>query len=83
MKTQDITIGPITANLIMALRSIEQARNYYYLATEEMRGNVDNLTNHMTDEENTVFDNARDLVEKEIGDNIRTWAFSSNPVNEI
>ena len=35
MKTQNITVGPVTANLIMALRSVEQARNFYYLATEE------------------------------------------------
>jgi hypothetical protein len=38
---------------------------------------------HMTDDEKAVFDNARDLVEKGIGDNIRTWAFSTNPGNEI
>lgn len=83
MNTQNITVGQVTANLIMALKSIEQARNYYYLATEEMRGKVEDLTDHMTDDEKAVFDNARDLVEKGIGDSIRTWAFSTNPGNEI
>ena len=83
MNTQNITVGQVTANLIMALKSIEQARNYYYLAAEEMRGKVEDLTDHMTDDEKSVFDNARDLVEKGIGDNIRTWAFSTNPGNEI
>ena len=83
MNTQNITVGQVTANLIMALRSVEQAKNYYYLATEEMRGNVEDLTDHMTVEERTVFDNARDLVEKMIGDNIRTWANSANTLNEI
>lgn len=83
MNTQNITVGQVTANLIMALRSVEQARNFYYLATEEMRGNVEDLTDHMTVEEKTVFDNARDLVEKQIGDNIRTWAFSTDTSNEI
>ena len=83
MNTHNITVGQVTANLIMALRSIEQARNYYYLATEEMRGNVEDLTDNMTVEEKTVFDNARDLVEKAIGDNIRTWAFSTDTSNEI
>lgn len=83
MNTQNITVGQITANLIMALRSVEQARNFFYLATEEMRGNVEDLTDHMTVEEETVFDNARDLVEKLIGDSIRTWAFSTDTSNEI
>ena len=83
MNTHNITVGQVTANLIMALRSIEQARNFYYLATEEMRGNVEDLTDNMTVEEKTVFDNARDLVEKAIGDNIRTWAFSTDTSNEI
>ena len=83
MKTQNITVGPVTANLIMALRSVEQARNFYYLATEEMRGNVDDLTDNMTDEEKSVFDKARDMVEKMIGDNIRTWAFSANATEAI
>ena len=83
MNTHNITVGQVTANLIMALRSIEQARNFYYLATEEMRGNVEDLTDNMTVEEKTVFDNARDLVEKAIGDNIRTWAFSTDTLNEI
>ena len=83
MNTQNITVGPVTANLIMALRSIEQARNYYYLAIEAMRGNVEELTDHLTVEEKAIFNNATNLVEKEIGDNIRTWAFSCNPGNEI
>ena len=83
MNTHNITVGQVTANLIMALRSIEQARNFYYLATEEMRGDVEDLPDHMTVEEKTVFDNARDLVEKAIGDNIRTWAFSTDTSNEI
>lgn len=73
-KKTNITIGPETANLLWALKSIESARNHYYLATEAMRGNPDNLTNHMTQDEETAFDTARDLVEKAIGDSIRTWA---------
>lgn len=83
METKNITVGPVTSNLIMALRSVEQARNYYYLATEEMRGNVEDLTDNMTDEEKAIFDNARDLVEKMIGDNIRTWANLTNTENVI
>ena len=83
MNTQNITIGQATANLIMALRSIEQARNYYYLATEETRGSVEDLTNHLAPEEETTFDTASILVEKRICDTIRLWANSTDTSNEI
>ena len=76
-KQNNIAISTETANLLMALKSIETARNHFYLATEAMRGTVEELTDHMTKEENTVFDTARDMIEKAIGDNIRTWAFST------
>lgn len=83
MNTQNITISQITADLIMALRSIEESRNNYYLGTERMRGNVEECTDHMTDEENTAFDNTRNLIEKEIMDRIRFWANTIHPASEI
>ena len=46
-KKNEITVGPVTANLLRALKDIESARNYYYLATEALRGNPDNLTNQL------------------------------------
>lgn len=76
-KKTNIMIGPDTANLLWALKDIESARNHYYLATEALRGKVEDLTDHMSKEEHNAFDTARDLVEKAIGDNIRTWAFST------
>lgn len=82
-KENEIKLGPTTTNLLMALRAIESARNYYYEATEATRGEIENLTDHLTQEENSAFDNLRELVEKEIGDNIRTWAFSNAVNNEI
>ncbi len=82
MKTQNITLGQGTANLVMALRSLEQAKNFYFLAMQEVRGRED-TTDPLTEAERAVFDTASDLVEKVIGDNIRTWAFSTNPGNEI
>lgn len=79
----NIAISTETANLLMALKSIETARNHYYLATESLRGNLDDLTDNMTPEENTAFDTARDLVEKGILDNIRTWANLTGRENAI
>lgn len=79
----NIQVGPATGNLMRALRCIESARNYFYLATGETRGNIQDLTDHMTTEEKRVFDNARDMVEQMIGDNIRLWANLEDPTNEI
>ena len=76
-KENGIVVGTVTANLLWALKDIETARNHYYIATETMRGDPDNITDNMTVEEKAVFDNARDLVEKMIGDNLRTWANST------
>ena len=63
-KENGIVVGTVTANLLWALKDIETARNHYYIATETMRGDPDNLTDNMTVEEKAMFDNARDLVEK-------------------
>lgn len=82
-KENNLTVGPNTAKLLWALRSIETARNNYYLAMEELRGNVEDLTDHVTPEENTVFDNARDLIENKIGDAIRFWANKEVAIGEI
>lgn len=82
-KQNNIVISNETANLLMALKNIETARNYYYLATEAMRGNPDDLTNHMSTDEETAFDTARCLVEKAIGDNIRTWAIQTGQNHAI
>lgn len=82
-KQNNIAISNETANLLMALKSIETARNHYYLATEPLRGNLDDLTDNMTQEEHTAFDTARDLVEKGILDNIRTWANLTGRDNTI
>ena len=82
-KENGIVVGTVTANLLWALKDIETARNHYYIATETMRGDPDNLTDNMTVEEKAVFDNARDLVEKIICDNLRTWANSTGQARFI
>ena len=50
-KENGIVVGTVTANLLWALKDIETARNHYYIATETMRGDPDNLTDNMTVEE--------------------------------
>ena len=67
----NITIGPITANLLNSLRSLHTAREYYYQAMDGY-----NLPTDVTPTDDDAFMAAGDLIEKEICDNIRTWAFS-------
>lgn len=70
-KENNITIGPITANLLNSLRSLHTARDYYYQAMDGY-----DLPMNVTPTDEDAFMVAGDLIEKKICDNIRTWAFS-------
>ena len=78
----NIKVGKNTANLLMALRAIESARNYYFLAMEETRGTAEE-SEPMTPEENANFDRVRDMVQKEIGDNVLMWANTTDEGGEL
>ncbi len=73
-KENNITIGPSTGKLIWALRSIEKARNDYYIAKA---GEDEDYK--MDPEQNDVFDKCGEMVEKEICERIRLWAISTDP----
>ena len=66
-------IGPKTANLLMALRAVEAARENYYLAI------VNEDEHPLSESEEAAFDAAGSLIEKAICDNVRFWATSTNP----
>lgn len=78
----NIKVGTNTANLLMALRAIESARNYYFLAMEETRGTAEE-SEPMTPEENANFDRVRDMVQKEIDDNVLMWANTTDEGGEL
>lgn len=82
-KTQQkgLTVGPVTENLYLSLRAIEQARNYYYCAFEQMGG--EQAGADALNEKGAYFDNVRDMLEIAISDAARTWANSSPETNEI
>ena len=79
----NIKVGKNTANLLLALRAIESARNYYWLAVEELRKDFADESEPMTQEEHATFDRVRDLVQKEINDNVLTWANVTDPNSEL
>lgn len=81
-KENNIKIGADTSNLLLALRAIESARNFYFLAMEELRGSSEE-SDPMTPEEHATFDKARDLVYKVIGDNVMSWANCTDPNGEL
>lgn len=76
MEQNEITVGPVTAKLLEALKLVETARDRYFEAMQGLRGKPDDFEDHMTQEETAAFDQLRDVVENMIGDNIRTWANS-------
>lgn len=80
---QAFTLSQESINLLNAMRSVEAAKNYYYMATESWRGNLDQLTNHMTEDEEKTFDAAFDLIGQQLLSGIRTWAGMLDPNNPI
>ena len=68
------SISPRMANLLNALRQLESARNSYYLASEALAG--EEYAARESEEAAPAFDSAGDIIEKQIIEDIRTWAFS-------
>ena len=73
---QGLTVGPATENLLLSLRALETARNYYYSAFEEIGG--EQYAADMLERVAAQWDAIRDVIEHDITDGLRTWA-STNP----
>lgn len=78
---QQIQVGPATAYLLNALRAVEDARNNYYLGIDAMGG--EEMAEAANKQVTPAFNAVRDIIEKEIADNIRTWAIMTDPATEI
>ena len=78
---QGLTVGPVTENLLLSLRALEQAKNYYYCAFEEMAG--EQAAGDAINDSGPKWDAVRDMIEKEIADGLRTWANSTPQENQI
>ena len=76
-----LTVGPVTEKLYLSLRAIETARNYYYLAFDEMGG--EQAAADALNERGPLFDAVRDMLERAITDAARTWAHAAPEKNEI
>lgn len=76
-----LTVGPVTENLLLSLRALEQAKNYYYCAVEELAG--EKAAGDALNERGALFDAPRDMLEKAITDGLRTWAASVPQENQI
>lgn len=76
-----LTVGPSTGALLLSLRAIEQARNYYYSAFEAMGG--ESSAAAALSESAPRWDAVRELVERAITDGLRTWAGLTAQENEI
>ena len=76
-----LTVGPVTENLLLSLRALEQAKNYYYCAFEEMAG--EQAAGDALNDSGPKWDAVRDMIEKDIADGLRTWANNYPEINEI
>ena len=75
------TVGPVAANLLNALRSLEQARNYYFLATEQIRPTRDGEV--LTDQENDAFDAVADIIKRDFDERLTLWASALDTTQPI
>ena len=76
MEKNNPTIGPVSGHLLNALRSIEDARQSFYLAIDAIGG--ESMADQALAGCNDQFDAVRDIIEKELTDQFRDWA-TSNP----
>ena len=67
---QPLTVGPSTENLLLALRSVEDARTHYFTAFEAVGAAAS-------------FVDLRDMIAAEISSNVQAWAESSNPAKVL
>jgi hypothetical protein len=80
------TISPITADLLAALRAYETAIDRYYSAVWPLR-NPDTPDwepgKGLTPEEQTAFDTARGIIEKQLQGRLAVWANSTDPATQL
>lgn len=76
-----LTVGASTENLLLALKSVENARTHYFAAFEAIGG--ERYAGEMTDSAAAPFDALRDLIVSEINANVQAWAESANPAKVL
>ncbi len=72
-QTQPPQVGRITSNLLYALRTLEQSREYYARAIEETQGKDGP---GVPDADNDAFDAVRDLIARHIESRVLSWSNS-------
>lgn len=78
MKTQiePLTLTPATANLLYALRAVNEAESYYFDALTEQYGEVEGEQKFQ--QYQTIYDpfgTARDYLENAIAEAVREWSY--------
>lgn len=79
--THTPTVGRATAELLAALRSVENARAHLYEYNDVLFG--EEIAAKQTAEYDAILDTARDYVEKLLADALRTWAVTTKPNAEL
>ena len=74
---ENLTVGPVTANLLLSLRSVEAARDYAFRSYVDLFG--EDLAQNEMGELDQLFDAVRVYLNRKIGDNINYWANCIEP----
>ena len=73
------TISPVTAALLAALRTYEQAVENYYCAVSELRATSPDTWPELKPEEQSAFDAGRAVIYGQIKERLEIWANTTTP----
>lgn len=77
-----LTIGPVTTNLLLSLRHVEEAREYLYKAYGEEYGEdieTESVVEKKMEAVGAHFDALRDKLQNDISERIYYWANNLEP----
>ena len=69
---QGLTIGPATEKLLQALRALETAKEYYYIALEHRGGEAE--ATRQLESTAPAWDAVAGIIEGELNGGLRLWA---------
>ena len=77
------TISPVTAALLAALRTYEQAVDNYYCAVSELRATSPDTWPELKPEEQSAFEAGRAVIYGKIQERLNLWANTTDPAAQL
>ena len=77
------TISPVTAALLAALRTYEQAVDNYFCAVSELRATSPDTWPELKPEEQSAFEAGRAVIYGKIQERLNLWANTTDPAAQL